>query len=204
MLDQMIPPDLRSVLGARMQVGMVVHDLEAATAFWSQHLGVGPWIVVQSSGADRRFVHRGLESSVEMELAFSYAGDTQLEIIAQTNAAPSPYREFLQEGREGVHHLGFWPEDFEASCTKLNTAGFEELFAAYLPDGSRSVTYYSSPAFIGLVVELAPMTPFRQKYMNAIEKLARTWDGSRPLRRFSSREKFIASADFQSVEGDGK
>lgn len=203
MFDEVIPPQLRRVLGPRMQVGLVVHDLEVATAFWSQHLGVGPWIAVTSSRADRRFVHRGEETSVEMELAFTYAGETQLEIIAQTNAAPSPYKEFLDQGREGVHHLGFWPEDLEGSCRALQAAGFEELFAAYLPDGTRNVTYYSSPAFIGVVIELAPMTPFRQQYMTAIEKLARTWDGSRPLRRFSSREQFIASADFRSVEGYG-
>ncbi|WP_183408299.1 VOC family protein [Nocardioides pocheonensis] len=204
MIEQLIPPGMRSVLGPRMQVGMVVRDLEVATEFWAQHLGIGPWIAMKSSSADRRFVHRGAESPVEMELAFSYAGDTQLEIIAQTNDAPSPYKEFLDEGREGVHHLGFWPEDFEGSCSALRSAGFEELFALYLPDGSSNVTYYSSPAFIGLVVELAPMTPFRRKYMTAIEKLAQSWDGSHPLRRFGSREEFIASDDFRRVEGEGK
>ena len=91
MFDQLISPLLPSILGTRTQVGMVVRDLEAATSFWSQELSVGPWISIESSGADRRFVYRGQETPVEMVLAFSYTGETQLEIIAQTNTAPSPY-----------------------------------------------------------------------------------------------------------------
>ena len=189
-------PPLPSILGPRAQVGMVVRDIEAAATFWSEELGIGPWVIIKSSGADRRFVHRGQESPIEMVIAFSYTGETQLEIISQTNSAPSIYTEFLDEGREGLHHLGFWPEDFEGSCAVLVGAGFEEVTALYLPDGTKTVSYFKSPSFIGAYVELAPMTPFRQKYMNAIERLAGSWDGTRPLRHFDSREEFIASADF--------
>jgi catechol 2,3-dioxygenase-like lactoylglutathione lyase family enzyme len=190
---------LPSILGPRTQIGMVVRDIEAATTFWSQELGVGPWIIIESSGADRRFVHRGEVTPVEMVIAFSYTGETQLEIISQTNTAPSLYTEFLDEGREGFHHLGFWPEDFDASCKALEAAGFAELSSLYLPDGTKNVSYYTSPECIGAFVELAPMTPFRKRYMTAIERLANSWDGSRPLRRFGSRDEFIASDDFASV-----
>lgn len=190
---------LPSFLGPRTQIGMVVRDIEEAATYWSEELGVGPWIIIESSGADRRFVHRGQDIAVEMEIAFSYTGETQLEMICQTNSVPSLYTEFLDEGREGVHHLGFWPEDFEGSREALAKAGFEEITSLFLPDGTRNVSYYASPAFIGAFVELAPMTPFRKTYMNAIEVLANTWDGSRPLRRFGSREEFIASDDFKKA-----
>ena len=198
MFDLAVPP-LPSILGARTQVGMVVRNIEKATTFWSQELGVGPWIIIESSGADRRFVHRGRETPVEMVIAFSYTGETQLEIIAQTNSAPSLYTEFLEEGREGMHHLGFWPENFEGSCQALEDVGFEELTSLYLPDGTKNVSYYTSPSFIGVLVEIAPMTPFRQTYMSAIERLAGSWDGHRPLRRFGSRDAFIASDDFKKA-----
>jgi Glyoxalase/Bleomycin resistance protein/Dioxygenase superfamily len=199
MFEQASSPLLPSILGPRTQVGMVVRDLDAATTFWSQEMAVGPWVVIEGSGADRRFVHRGEVTNVEMSIAFCYTGETQLEIISQTNAAPSLYTEFLDGGREGFHHLGFWPEDFIGSCAALERAGFEELSSLYLNDGTRNVTYYTSPPVVGAFVELAPMTPFRKKYMDGIERLANSWDGSRPVRRYHSREEFIASDDFRDA-----
>jgi catechol 2,3-dioxygenase-like lactoylglutathione lyase family enzyme len=195
---------LPDIVGQRTQVGMVVKDIEAATAFWAQEMGIGPWILIEGSGAGRRFVYRGQVTNVEMSIAFSYAGETQLELIAQTNSAPSLYLEFLNAGREGLHHLGFWPDDFEGSCKALEQAGFEELCSVYLHDGTKNVSYYTSPPFVGTLVELAPMTPFRRAYMTAIEKLAHSWDGTRPLRRFASRDEFIASDDFTSAGERGQ
>jgi catechol 2,3-dioxygenase-like lactoylglutathione lyase family enzyme len=188
------------ILGGRMQIGMVVSDIEAAARFWSEEMGIGPWIMIEDSLEDRRFVHRGRESKVEMSLALSYAGQTQVELIAQANDAPSPYLEFLQGGREGVQHLEFWPDDYARSCEALERAGFEELSAIYLPDGTKNASYYLSPPVVGVVVAVVPMTPFRRTYMTAIESLVAAWDGSRPLRRFSTRADFIASDDFRLAQ----
>jgi catechol 2,3-dioxygenase-like lactoylglutathione lyase family enzyme len=199
MLDLGNSPGLPSILGPRMQLGLVVRDIERAIAFWAQQMGIGPWILIEGSGADRRFVHRGQVANVEMSIAFSYAGETQLELIAQTNSAPSLYLEFLEAGQEGLHHLGFWPDNLEKSCEALERAGFEELCSVYMADGTKNVSYYTSPPFVGALIELAPMTPFRSTYMTAIEQLANKWDGSRPLRRFASREEFIASGDFKTA-----
>jgi len=190
---------LPRVLGPRMQIGMVVRDIDEATTFWSEQMGIGPWIVIDSPGGSRRFVHRGVEVDVDMVIAFSYTGETQLEIICQTNEAPSLYTEFLDQGREGMHHLGFWPADFDGARAALEDGGFEEMTALYLPDGTRNVSYYESPAFVGAYVEVAPMTPFRKSYMGAIEQLSLAWDGSRPIRKFGSREEFVSSDDYQRV-----
>ncbi|KRF22387.1 VOC family protein [Phycicoccus sp. Soil802] len=189
-------PDL---LGRRIQVSMVVHDLEAAARLWSEHLGVGPWILIEDALEDRTFIHRGRRSDVQMSLALTYSGETQFELISQSNDAPSPYREFLDAGREGVQHLEFWPEDYAASCRALESAGFVELSTIHLPDGTKNASYYESPASVGVVVAVVPMTPFRHSYMSVIEELARDWDGTRHLRRYATRADFLASDDFARV-----
>lgn len=191
------------ILGRRIQVSMVVHDLEAAARLWSEQLGVGPWVMIEDALEGRPFIHRGRPSDVRFSLAMTYSGETQLELISQSNDAPSPYREFLDSGREGVQHLEFWPEDYAASCEALESAGFKELSTIHAPDGTKNASYYESPASIGVVVAVVPLTPFRQSYMEAIEKLAATWDGTRHLRRFRTRAEFLASDDFayaQTVE----
>ena len=81
----------RDVLGHRMQLSMVVHNIDEAARFWSDSMGVGPWILIEDALEDRRFVHRGAESPVQMSLALTYAGETQFELITQVNDAPSPY-----------------------------------------------------------------------------------------------------------------
>ena len=192
----------RNVLGRRIQVSMVVHDLEAAARTWSEHLGVGPWILIEDALEGRTFMHRGHRSDVRMSLALTYSGETQLELITQANDAPSPYREFLDRGHEGVQHLEFWPDDYVASCAALEGAGFTELSTINLPDGTKNASYYESPASVGVVVALVPMTPHRHSYMSAIERLAATWDGTRHLRRFATRADFLASDDFASVRSD--
>lgn len=182
-----------------MQLGMVVRDIDAATRFWSEHVGVGPWILIEDAIEGRRFVHRGRDTNVETSLAFSYAGETQLELIAQANDAPSPYAEFLERGQEGVHHLGFWPDDCPGACKALERAGFEELCAVYGHDGTKGARYYLSPAAVGIMFEVAPMTPPRRAYMSAVERLVSSWDGSRPVRRFENRASFLASDDFAAA-----
>ncbi|RNM12182.1 VOC family protein [Nocardioides pocheonensis] len=188
------------ILGKRMQVSMVVHDLEQAALIWSEHLGVGPWILIEDGLEGRTFMHRGRRSDVQMSLALTYGGETQFELISQSNDAPSPYREFLDGGREGVQHLEFWPEDYAASCRAIEGAGFRELSTIHVADGTKNASYYESPASVGVVVAVVPMTPYRHSYMSAIERLAATWDGTRPIRRFPTRADFLASDDFASVQ----
>ncbi|MBY8858675.1 VOC family protein [Nocardia sp. CA2R105] len=196
-------PDARyypSFLGERMQVGMIVNDLEQALTFWTEVMDVGPWIVIEQSLGDREFVHRGEVSPVDMSVAFSYIGETQFELIAQNNDAPSAYREFLEEGREGVQHLAFWPDDYEHACAELERRGFEEVTVVRTADGEKNVSYFAGPPLLGVLIEVIPVTEARRQYVAAMEALARTWDGTRPIRRFASRADFLVSADVASLE----
>jgi hypothetical protein len=183
-----------------MQLSMVVNDIHAAARFWGESMGVGPWILIEDALEDRKFVHRGQESPVKMSLALTYAGETQFELIGQVNDAPSVYREFLDSGREGVQHLEFWPDDYESSCHAFEDAGFTEVSSIHLPDGTKNASYFEAPHNVGVVMAVVPMTPFRHQYMSAIEHLAATWDGSRPVRSFHRRADFLASEDYAAAE----
>jgi hypothetical protein len=88
-------------------------------------MGIGPCVMIWNGLEDRRFVHRGQDGAPEMSFALTYAGETQFELITQTNDAPSPYPHFLGSGREGIHHLEFWPDGYPASCEALKRAGSE-------------------------------------------------------------------------------
>lgn len=184
-----------AALGKRMQLAFVVRDMQEALRYWTETMKVGPFVLIQNATRDRHFFHRGQLTPVEMDLAFSYLGDVQIEIICQTNSAPSLYQEFLASGREGVHHVGFWPDNFEESCRELERSGCELVSSVNASTGSVHVKYYSAPQCLGLMLEVAPMTPDRVQYFAGIKALADHWDGSRPVRVFLSRAEYMASAD---------
>ncbi|TJV46067.1 MAG: hypothetical protein E5Y02_00350 [Mesorhizobium sp.] len=94
----------------------VVKDLAAALTYWTETMGVGPFVVIESSVVGRKVLHRGKQTAMETDLTFSYLGDVQIELICQLNDAPSPYKEFTDSGREGLHHVAFWPASFDAAC----------------------------------------------------------------------------------------
>jgi catechol 2,3-dioxygenase-like lactoylglutathione lyase family enzyme len=183
-------------LGDRVQLAFVVRDLDAAMAYWTETLRVGPFVVIENARGGRDVIHRGAVTPLEFTLAFAYQGDVQIELIHQSNDAPSSYKEFLDSGREGLHHLAYWPENIDAACTHLEANGFTEVTRVLAADGSRAVAYYESPAEIGPVVEILPMSADRIAYYGRIQRLSQSWDGAtRPVRRYADRAAFLASGE---------
>jgi len=187
-------PEL-AFLGKRIQVAFVLADLEPALRYWTEALKVGPFVVMESAIDGRTVRYRGRPTNMEMALAFAYMGDVQIEFVHQTNDAPSPFKEFLDSGRNGFHHLAYWPTDFETACAHLEENGFTEICSIIRPDGTRDLVYYEAPDFIGSIVEIVPWTSARNEYFSRIQRLSNGWDGTRPIRRFASRAAFLDSGE---------
>lgn len=103
--------------GPVFQIAYVVEDMEAAIAHWTRTMGVGPFSRFPLPLAADSIEVRGRRVPVDEDLlaavALSYSGDTMIELI-QPGAAPSTYREFLDAGRRGVHHVGAFADDYDA------------------------------------------------------------------------------------------
>ncbi|WP_181447608.1 MULTISPECIES: VOC family protein [unclassified Rhodococcus (in: high G+C Gram-positive bacteria)] len=193
MSDQFDIKKYPTFLGKVAQLSFVVRDFEEALNFWTESLDVGPFVVMEDSLGDRPFIHRGKVSEVKMSLALAYLGDVQIELICQLNSEPSPYAEFYARGSEGLQHVAFMPDDYDSTCRRLKTMGFEEVSYILASDGSKNASYYGSPHHIGTVFEITPMTPMRRMYLGAIKKLSEDWDGNKPVWRFATREDFLNS-----------
>jgi len=100
---------------------------------WTQRSPAGrkrwewaPFVVLDSSVADRQFFHRGQRSAVDFSIGSPYLGDVMIELIMPLNAAPSPYSEFLAVAVKGLHHVGLWPDDLTKTWQALKESGFTE------------------------------------------------------------------------------
>ena len=178
-----------------MQLNFLVKDMDAALTLWTEKLGVGPFIVFDQALGNRRFIHRGAESPVDMAVALSYVGDTQIELICQRNDAPSIYTEAFQAGLPdgGVQHIAFWPDDIHVAARELKARGFEEIASIRSIAGEVDVFYLSSPQPLAPMLELVPMTSARRVYFGKIKSLCEQSSIERPVLRFKNKDDFLQS-----------
>src|ERR1700719_3997028 len=102
---------MKSNFNKGTQWGIVVADIEAAMQHWIKVFNVGPFFHIRKIRRhEHNAIYKGNPTDVQITVAFSYFGETQLEIIQQLNDSPSPYRDFLEVGRSGIQHIGFWSD----------------------------------------------------------------------------------------------
>ena len=105
------------------QVGFVVRDLKAAMALYDPLFG--PFSTMD--GSVRACDYRGRVEDVGLNIAFGRSGDLEIELIEWVSGH-SPHREFLERGREGMHHLRFRVDDADAWIAKLKAVGYEAIW----------------------------------------------------------------------------
>ncbi|WP_116597439.1 VOC family protein [Primorskyibacter marinus] len=185
------PHALTPVLGPATQLGFVVRDLDEAVRHWIDVLGVGPFLFLEN-GTGRpapQSIYRGQDVQIEMRLAFGFIGDVQLELIQQVNDAPSPYRTFLDEGREGLQHLGYWVPDHAAARNRIEADGYTPELVIPIAGQPDPIIYYSAPSVVGPMLEIVPR---RWRHARAaVSDHLKAWSGGDPLIRFDTYGAFL-------------
>lgn len=113
--------DLRAVLGlaAPDQVGFVVKDLDKAIAAYTPMFGE---FSVMDTG-DMEWDYRGSPESSALRIGFCTTDTTEIELI-QWIAGETPHKEFLDAGREGMHHLRFIVDQLEDKIALAKPLGY--------------------------------------------------------------------------------
>lgn len=170
------------IFGPVRQNGYVVRDIEKALRHWTTVLGVGPFFYFERAPITE-FSYRGVTSPLEVSIALGNSGDLQIELIQQRNDAPSMYRDFLAAGREGLQHVAYWTNDFEADLARCLDAGFVVGQAGVAGGANGRFVYFDTEAHPGTVVELSDSSGAKGAFFKHIADVAKTWDGSDPVRR---------------------
>ena len=96
------------------QICLVVRDLQAAVALYEPLFG--PFTVLDNGPFES--VYRGERVMVELLCAFGRTGALEIELI-EWRSGPTPHRDFIQGGREGVQHIRYVIEDLMAGSPGL-------------------------------------------------------------------------------------
>ena len=123
-----------------VQIAWVTHDMTATEAVLTSLLGAKKWIRMRGVHfSPDTCTYRGKPADFVADIAFSYAGDTQLELIAPVSGH-SVYSEFLDRCGPGLHHICVAATDVPAFDTAVRDAernGTPVVMAGTMPGGLR-------------------------------------------------------------------
>ena len=94
---------------------------------------------------------------------------------------PSPYRDFLDAGRSGLHHLGSWATDYDLQMAAARAAGIGVALEGKLPL-SRFAYLETDAMWPGTMIEIIEPQPPMLELFDMIKQAGKDWDGRDPLR----------------------
>lgn len=169
-----------------IQLGYVTRDLQSSIDYWVDVVGAGPFFSAEYAPDGQLF--RGRPTDTRFKLVYGYAGDSCIEIIQQTNDAPSAYTELL-DSRSTVpkgglfHHVMVTHQGYDEAYERYLAAGASQCFDARAP-GVERYCYLDARRLMDCYVE---MLEFPQAFEEACVKMReahRIWDGRNPVRLF--------------------
>ena len=140
-----------------VQIAWVTRDLDATEKALTTLLGAKKWVRMPDVhfGPDACTLH-GRPADFVATISLSYAGDTQLELIAPVKG-DSIYTEFLDTAGPGLHHVCVEApnaEEFDAALRDAERNGIPVAAQGTMPGGMRFA--YVSAAEAGVpYVEIA-------------------------------------------------
>ncbi|MBB84199.1 MAG: hypothetical protein CL931_10365 [Deltaproteobacteria bacterium] len=118
------PADLETLgLPPIDQVGFVVRSIEETKARYGAIFG--PWS--EMDGSVQEADYRGRKEDASLALLFGHSGELEIEFI-EWRGGHSPHREFIEAGREGMHHLRYRVDDTDAWIEKLAPLGYAPIW----------------------------------------------------------------------------
>lgn len=175
-----IPTQHRSLiarLGRIMQLAWVPKDYDATLQYWTDIMGVGPFFDMPHIQVEACH-YLGQPVDLDFSVAIAYWGDMQIELIRQHNDAPSIYQRWLEQGREGLHHVCLVVDSMAEARALCAEAGAQVLQEVWLPGGGEAIYVDLG----GLMVEMIDFPAEHLAVFADMRAAAENWDGRDPVR----------------------
>ena len=147
-----------------VQIAWVTTDLDATENALSTMLGARTWVRVPDVhfGPDT-CTYRGRPADFTAHISFSYAGDTQLELIAPVTGE-SVYSEFIDRAGAGLHHICREVDDVDAAV------GSAEVVQRGTMPGGMEFAYISAEAAGVPYIEIARISPEIRAFFDYVKQ----------------------------------
>ncbi len=147
-----------------VQIAWVTTDLDATEKALTTLLGAKKWIRVPDVhfGPDT-CTYRGRPADFVAHISFSYAGDTQLELIAPVTGE-SVYTEFLDHAGQGLHHICVEVDDVDEAV------GAAEVVQRGVMPGGMEFAYVTAEAAGVPYIEIAHISPEIRAFFDYVKQ----------------------------------
>jgi len=171
-------------VGALCQLGYIVEDIHRSIDFFSKTLHAGPWFYMEDVQI-KTATYRGKPMQFRGSLAAANTGHTMIELIHQSNNAPSVFTEVIEKKGYGLHHQAIAVRDFDAQVAAYEALGYEEAFYAETDMPNRSA-YFDTRGAFPFFLEVIEATDALEGIFNGIYQASVEWNGEVPIRPFSA------------------
>ena len=130
------------------QLGYVYKDVAKQSLIMEKMLGVPMFAVMVGTNP---IIYRGREVEYTAKIAISRWLNTQIELI-QPIKGQSLHTEFLQKGREGLHHISVFVDELEPYLEYFKKMGFDIAQSGQL--GKQKFAYLDTEEAFGLILEI--------------------------------------------------
>jgi hypothetical protein len=142
-----------------IQIGIVVRDIEKAIEGMRRIFREEPKIGVMD---DPRLKYRGEPEPCKLKIAFYRFANVELEII-QPLSGRSIWQDFLDSGREGLHHIKFDTDNCEETISAMAENGASVYSEGYsiVTEGMRWV-YFDTEESLSFITEISNLSELQK------------------------------------------
>lgn len=130
------------------QLGFVFKNIESQGKILQELYGLTPFTFYPIEKFPTNY--KGNESYLSGKIGFGQLGETEYELI-EWSEGECPYKDFLDEGQEGFHHIGIRVPDIDPYIAEFKKRGIEVLFSSR--SELATFAYLDTKKTFGMIVE---------------------------------------------------
>jgi len=130
------------------QLGYVYKDIEKQVKLLETVYGLPKFAFLEMN--DTLCKYRGKDSIISTKLAISRIFNVQIEVI-QHIKGECVFKEFLDSGREGLHHFGIYVDDLDSVVKEFTDKGYEIIHQRVI--GKQKVAFFDTENDLGILLE---------------------------------------------------
>ena len=141
------------------QLGFVFKDIEKKAKIMEELYGMPKFAILPPR--DITGEYRGKESNYRMKVAVSTCFGVQMELI-QWIEGNTIHKEFIDSGREGLHHISIYVDDLAAFIKRMEEKGINKSQEGYV--GKKiHYAYFDTEETLGFILEVQEVVKRQRK-----------------------------------------
>jgi methylmalonyl-CoA/ethylmalonyl-CoA epimerase len=139
----------------KIQICVVVENLDEAMRRYTDLLGVGPFLIYSVDAKELGVTRDGLPADYKIRVGMAKMGGAVLELLENLKGQ-TIWKDFYDKHGEGVHHIGLFVKNFPAALSAFVDRGFNITVDGPIAGKDRTgqFTYLETQERMGTTFEL--------------------------------------------------